>query len=144
MDNFSTMVVEIRDFNKTHDDSERLSLFMGTLRQLNDFMPMDDTLEKQIYSYFVYRWHWDRNFAISTDTDYSLFEQLPGRIQTEIYVSFLFKEFSSLYAYKPAILSLDNNRFALKKKRRIGNRKVIKNHLEVRNALDSTKYYASY
>mmetsp|Transcript_29529 Transcript_29529/g.44933 ORF Transcript_29529/g.44933 Transcript_29529/m.44933 type:complete len:86 (+) Transcript_29529:1503-1760(+) len=41
MDSFSTMVKELRSFNKNFDDSERLALFFGTIKHLNGQTPMD-------------------------------------------------------------------------------------------------------
>ena len=48
-------------------------------------------------AYFQYKWKHDRNLAISTEDDFRLFEQLPGRVQTEIYVAFLFRHFTETY-----------------------------------------------
>ena len=80
MDNFSKMVQQLRTFNKSFDDSERLSLFMGTIRKMNDGVP--HKFEREIDEYFQFRWKFDKNQAISSEEDFDLLDQLPGRVQT--------------------------------------------------------------
>ena len=40
MDNFGNMIDELRNFNKSYEDSEHFNLFLGTLRKLNGDDPL--------------------------------------------------------------------------------------------------------
>ncbi len=93
MDNFSHMIKRLQDFGKPYDESKAFSLFVGTLQKFNDGRQLSRHLESRLERYFHYRWQFDRMLAIQSEDDVRLFEQLPGRVQTEIYVTYLFKHF---------------------------------------------------
>ena len=87
------MLQELKTFNKDFDDSERFYLFLGTFKKLNGDQPLPKDLVQNMEEYFQFRWKYDRNLAVSADIDLKLLDQLPGRVQTELYVDYLFKSF---------------------------------------------------
>jgi len=97
MDSFSKMLTELKTFNKDFDDSERFYLFLGTFTKLNGDKPLPKDLVSSMEAYFQFRWKYDRNLAVSTQMDRELLDQLPGRVQTELYVTYLFTGFYSSY-----------------------------------------------
>ena len=66
MESFSLMLKELRNFNKSYEESAKLNLFLGTLKKFNEYIPLQKNYQQTLEDYFNYRWNWDRNFAIST------------------------------------------------------------------------------
>ena len=97
MENFSAMIQEIKGFNSNYDESDRFNLFLGTMKTLNGETKLPKELEQSFESFFAYRWRFDKNLAVSEDVDFRLFEQLPVKVQTELYVHYLFKDFYIKY-----------------------------------------------
>jgi len=51
MENFSKMIVELRHFNKTYDESDRFYLFLGTMKKLNENETLPKTLTQEMEKY---------------------------------------------------------------------------------------------
>mmetsp|Transcript_5468 Transcript_5468/g.8509 ORF Transcript_5468/g.8509 Transcript_5468/m.8509 type:complete len:306 (+) Transcript_5468:1462-2379(+) len=98
MDNFSKMIQELNNFNKSYDESNRFNLFIGTMKKLNEDTPLKPRIISRMERYFNFRWQFDRNLGISSEADVDLYEQLPGKIRTEIYVNYLFKDFMRIFS----------------------------------------------
>jgi len=113
MDNLSEMIKRLRNFNKPYDETQQLNLFLGTLRKFNDNVPVSKSLENKLDKYFHYRWYFNRNLAISTEADKQIYDELPGRIQTELFVDFLFKSFIERYR---SILEINQTKYEYKRK----------------------------
>jgi len=137
MDNFSRMLQALRNIDKNHEESERFHLFLGTLRKFNDYVRISDTFETKLEAYFQYRWQFNRNLAVSTPEDEQIFEELPGRLQTQLYVEYLFKNFMDIYS---KILDINQTRYEFKRKvvQVLNQSDILRNHI---NQLDWTKYY---
>jgi len=97
MENFSKMIVELRNLNKPHDESDRFHLFLGTMKKLNGDQSLPKKLTQEMEQYLQFRWQNDRNLAISTQEDFAIFSLLPGKVQTEFYVTYLYRRFLSTY-----------------------------------------------
>ena len=65
IENFSQMLNLLKTFNDTYNDSKNLTIFLGTMKKLNNDVPLKDS--EKINQYFKYRWGKDRNLAVSTD-----------------------------------------------------------------------------
>jgi len=47
--------------------------------------------------YFNYRWSQDKNLAVSTEGDLRIMKQMPYRVQSHIFIKYLFKPFIETY-----------------------------------------------
>jgi hypothetical protein len=79
--------------NDSFDEGDSLSQWLGLLKRFNSGRPLSLTMKDKIEKYFDYRWMNDKNQAVSTEEDQKLIEQLPSKVQTEIYSHFLFSIF---------------------------------------------------
>jgi len=82
MDNLNSMILKIRQSNKSFEEADQLCLFLGTMERFNDDLALPEWLSQQFEKYFEYRWAMHRNHAISTVEDKELLEQLPLLVQT--------------------------------------------------------------
>jgi len=84
-----------------------LNKFVGTIQKFNRGHKTK-FVEHEIYSFFHHRWQNDRNFAIATEEDRQILEQLPSRHIQNLYCNYLFKdfmdEFKSLFEVKAQLL----------------------------------------
>jgi len=78
--------------------------------------------------------------AISTEADKQIFDELPGRIQTELFVDFLFKSFIDRYKQ---ILEINQTRFEYKRKSAQNVPDDFADRVNI-SQIDWTKYYADY
>ena len=60
---FMNIVLELSDA-AIYDEYDSLERFMQTIKVFNNQNYLPDDLQKQIYSYFKFRWDHDSNFAI--------------------------------------------------------------------------------
>ena len=62
IENFLKVLNQLKNFNQTFNDSQNLTLFIGTLKMFNRGVPSEASDE---YSkFFKYRWQKDRNLAV--------------------------------------------------------------------------------
>mmetsp|Transcript_12127 Transcript_12127/g.18747 ORF Transcript_12127/g.18747 Transcript_12127/m.18747 type:complete len:141 (-) Transcript_12127:30-452(-) len=52
MDSFSSMIQELRHFNKNYEESDRFTLFLGTLKKLNGDTPLPKLLVEEMEMFF--------------------------------------------------------------------------------------------
>mmetsp|Transcript_32239 Transcript_32239/g.49330 ORF Transcript_32239/g.49330 Transcript_32239/m.49330 type:complete len:136 (+) Transcript_32239:1474-1881(+) len=97
MEKFVNMLQRLRSLGRSFEDSNSLSLFMATLKQLNHNQPVSSKFSQSVESYFNYRWAHDRNIGIATDEDEFLLEQLPLGVQHQIFCDFLFTRFLKIF-----------------------------------------------
>jgi hypothetical protein len=98
MENLNTMLKRFNLINKNFEESDKLSLFLGTLNRFNQDQPLDKDYKKMIEEYFEYRWRMVRNTAVSDEADRDLLDQLPMVVQTQIFTDFLYKDFMTRYS----------------------------------------------
>ena len=107
IENFSSVVDQVKNFNKVYSDWDNLTKFVGTIKKFNKGWKNKET-EQEIYTYFTHRWVNDRNFAIATEWDRAFLEQLPQRHIQSLYSTYLFKdfmeEFKSLFEVKAKLI----------------------------------------
>jgi len=92
IENFSSVVDQVKNFNKLYSDWDNLTKFVGTIRKFNKGNSLPES-EQQLYDYFTYRWSNDRNLAITTSEDLAMLDQLPQRHIYALYSTYLFKDF---------------------------------------------------
>mmetsp|Transcript_29534 Transcript_29534/g.44952 ORF Transcript_29534/g.44952 Transcript_29534/m.44952 type:complete len:174 (+) Transcript_29534:1407-1928(+) len=74
VESFSEMVAELRNFNKDHEESEKLNMFFGTLEKYNEGKPLPEKFTQGLDTYFKFKWKKDKFLFLKTPLD----EQLLG------------------------------------------------------------------
>ena len=61
LENLMTMINRLRVLNKDHEETDRLSEFIGTLERFNGREKLNPELNDSIICYFSYRWQQNKN-----------------------------------------------------------------------------------
>ena len=80
MDKFIEMLQQTKQFNRSLDDGDNLSKFLGVCERFNDYKPMNMELKRKIESYFKFKWSHDKNQALRDVEDLDIFDQIPDEI----------------------------------------------------------------
>ena len=125
------------DFSKPYEENEKLNIFFGTMKRFNEDQRLPSQLEVRIEKYLQYRWSNDKNLALMTNSDLQLLDQLPARLQTQLYVQYLHSNLVSKYS---KILRITSSQFHFKKGRtaygRVGTL-IMNSHSDLTNLLGS-------
>ena len=62
------------------DESLQLDNFFAVMFAYNGAKEIDAKLKQEIRELFEYKWKYDRNNSITTETDRYLFDQLPSEV----------------------------------------------------------------
>ena len=93
MSQFISILLEVQALTAVNEDSEMLSRWILLLKKFNNNKPLPPDMIAQFESYFEYYWHNDKNYAMATEDDMDLLDELPNHIQASIYKDFLFEDF---------------------------------------------------
>jgi len=66
IENFMRMILQMNNLRKSFEESDKLSLFLGTMEKFNGDRSLDPYFVAKIESYFNYRWANNKNHALST------------------------------------------------------------------------------
>ena len=72
------------------DEGDELTKFFQVFARFNGNKALPYKIIDEIQSFFEYKWNNDKNQAILTEKDKSLFLQLPDEVQQRLYNGFLF------------------------------------------------------
>lgn len=76
-----------------------LSKWIALLSRFNNGNPLKKEIITKIEDFFDYYWENNRLSAVATEADLRFMEELPGDVQSEIFIDYLFKDF--LFIYRP-------------------------------------------
>jgi len=77
MGTFISIINNMKELSKDFDDGDKLTKFMGLLKQFNGDKEISTRFKNKLENFFEYRWHNDINIAINSDIDLAMLEQLP-------------------------------------------------------------------
>ena len=93
MSQFISIVLEVQNVTATNEESEMLSRWILLLKNFNNNKPLPPDMIHKFEAYFEYYWKNDKNYAVATEDDMALLDELPSHIQANIYKDFLFEDF---------------------------------------------------
>ena len=85
IESLNIMLNKIRFANKSYEESDKLSLFFGTLVKFNENKPLPEDFQAKVEKYFEYRWENNKTNAISEKDDYSMLEILPIVVKANLF-----------------------------------------------------------
>jgi len=74
IESLNQMLSKVQRINESFEETDKLSLFFGTLKKFNFEKPFPKEFVENIESYFEHRWEGNRSNAISNDEDRALME----------------------------------------------------------------------
>ena len=69
VESFSQMVQQLHDFNKDHEESQKLNMFLGTLKKYNEGKNLSERFLTTIEDYFKYKWKKDKYLFLTSSLD---------------------------------------------------------------------------
>lgn len=108
MSQFISILLEVQHVTATNEESMMLSRWILLLKNFNNNKPLPPDVIAKFEAYFEYFWRNDKNYAIQTEDDMKLLDELPYNIQANIYKDFLFEDFLEqfkvyFYLLKPEV-----------------------------------------
>ena len=73
MAKFIDMMCQMKEFNKSLDEGDKLSKFFGVCEKFNNNNPIDRDLKQRIENHFKYKWANDKNQSLKLNEDLDMF-----------------------------------------------------------------------
>ena len=80
MEQLLDMMFQLKEFNKSLDEGDKLFRFFGVCKKFNNNNQIDQALKKRIENHFKYKWKNDKNSALNSIEDKDIFMQIPSEI----------------------------------------------------------------
>lgn len=87
------ILLEVQSITASNEDGEMLSRWILILQNFNKNKPLPAEMVAKFERYFEYFWANDKNYACASQSDQEILDELPQKIQSQIYKDFLFQDF---------------------------------------------------
>ena len=95
MSQFISIVLDLQKITASNEDSEKMAEWLQVLKNYNNHKPVPLDMVAEFERYFEYYWQNDKTYAMVSEEDLAILDELPEDIQNCIFKDFLFKDFLS-------------------------------------------------